>query len=120
MGKQQQAEPGSVIRNAVIEVFVECAEAQVRALRRLRGAPPGPQKTRRKREGMSQVDRVFDILHSAPQGLHVSAIIARVEQAQGVRLDRESLVSALSKKVARNDRFVRVGKNTFALRKEDR
>jgi hypothetical protein len=30
--------------------------------------------------------------------------------------DRESLVSSLTKKVARQDRFLRTDKNTFALR----
>ena len=34
-------------------------------------------------------------------------------------VDRESLVSALSKKIARGDRFVRTAKNTFALRSPD-
>jgi hypothetical protein len=42
-------------------------------------------------------------------------IIARIEQAFAVSVDRESLVSALSKKVARRDRFARTEKNTFAL-----
>jgi hypothetical protein len=35
-------------------------------------------------------------------------------------VDRESLVSSLTKKVARNDRFLRPEKNTFALRPEAR
>jgi hypothetical protein len=33
-----------------------------------------------------------------------------------LQVDRESLVSALTKRVARADRFVRTDKNTFALR----
>ena len=33
----------------------------------------------------------------------------------GVDLDRESVVSAISKRVARHDRFIRTGPNTFAL-----
>lgn len=36
----------------------------------------------------------------------------------GVKLERESLVSALSKKVMKKDRFIRTGKNTFALKGE--
>jgi hypothetical protein len=35
-------------------------------------------------------------------------------------VDRESLVSSLAKKVARQDRFLRPDKNTFALRPEPR
>lgn len=56
------------------------------------------------------------ILRGAPEGLHVTEIIARAEADYGLRIDRESIVSALSKKVARGERFVRVGKNTFALK----
>jgi hypothetical protein len=35
-------------------------------------------------------------------------------------VDRESLVSSLTKKVAHQDRFLRPDKNTFALRPESR
>jgi hypothetical protein len=57
----------------------------------------------------------FNILEAAGEPLHVSQIIAAAEIKFGVKLDRESLVSALSKKVVKGDRFVRTGKNTFAL-----
>jgi hypothetical protein len=50
--------------------------------------------------------------------LHVSEIITDIERIHGVKVDRESLVSALTKKVVRKDRFVRTGKNTFALQEE--
>jgi hypothetical protein len=44
----------------------------------------------------------------------------RIHTAFGVTVDRESLVSSLTKKVARQDRFLRTDKNTFALRPEAR
>src|SRR5271154_714831 len=47
--------------------------------------------------------------------LHVAVIIERIQQAFGIAVDRESLVSSLTKKVARNDRFSRTEKNTFGL-----
>jgi hypothetical protein len=47
----------------------------------------------------------------------VSEIIDRIESVHGQRLDRESLVSALVKKVRRQDRFTRPDKNVFALLK---
>jgi hypothetical protein len=50
----------------------------------------------------------------------VTEIIDRVEKVHGVRLDRESLVSALAKRVVREDRFVRTDRNTFAVRGEGR
>ena len=56
----------------------------------------------------------YDILKSAGTPLHLSEIIARVHAAFGVTIDRESLASSLSKKVARKDRFRRLARNTFA------
>ena len=38
-----------------------------------------------------------------------------MEQTFQVAADRESLVSALTKKVLRGDRFVRTDKNTFGI-----
>jgi hypothetical protein len=60
----------------------------------------------------------FDILEKARSPLHVSAIIERIQAQFGAAVDRESLVSSLSKKVARGDRFLRPEKNTFALRSD--
>jgi hypothetical protein len=62
----------------------------------------------------------FDVLSRARSPLHVSEILARIQQSFGVAVDRESLVSSLTKKVARGDRFVRTAANTFALRQEAR
>jgi len=59
---------------------------------------------------------VYNILKRAGQPLHISQIIEDVEKIHGVKIERESIVSALSKKVIKEDRFVRAGKNTFALR----
>ncbi len=66
---------------------------------------------------MSQVDSAYDILkHCTRSLLHVFGDHRAIEQAScSFAADRESLVSALSKKVARRDRFSRPEKNTFAL-----
>jgi hypothetical protein len=69
---------------------------------------------------MSQVDMAFDILRKARTPLHVAELIERIRTNFGVTVDRESLVSALSKKVERGDRFVRTAKNTFALLSESK
>jgi DNA-directed RNA polymerase delta subunit len=73
---------------------------------------------RPRRAGLSQVDMAFDILKKARTPLHISQILARIHATFHVTVDRESLVSSLSKKVARGDRFLRTAKNTFALRSE--
>jgi DNA-directed RNA polymerase delta subunit len=66
------------------------------------------------------VDLAYDVLKKARGPLHVSEILARIQANIGVTVDRESLVSSLSKKVARGDRFVRTAKNTFGVRPEAR
>ena len=104
------------IKDAVLSVFEASLEAQLRAVRRLRQGEAKP----RPRKGRSQVDMAFDILKKARTPLHVSEIIDRIQTQFGVAVDRESLVSSLSKKVARQDRFLRPEKNTFSLRPEAR
>jgi DNA-directed RNA polymerase delta subunit len=103
------------LRDTVLSTIEASLEAQLRAIRRLRNQPEEAQSTQQ-RKSMSQVDMAFDILTSARAPLHVSEIIDRIQKHFGVSIDRESLVSSLSKKVARKDRFVRPEKNTFSLR----
>jgi len=105
------------IRDAVVEAFIAVQEAQIRALHQLRKLPK--ERVPRKRVGMSQLDFVQDVLEREGKALHVNDLIDRVEKSHGMRLDRESVVSALTKKVARNERFVRTGKNTFGLKGRD-
>jgi HB1/ASXL restriction endonuclease-like protein with HTH domain len=107
------------LKDSFLSVFEASLEAQLRAVRRLRkGDSAAPRPTRSK--GLSQVDMAYDVLKKARSPLHVSALLDRIHSAFGVTVDRESLVSSLTKKVARQDRFVRTGKNTFGLRPETR
>ena len=102
------------IKGIMLDIAEASLEAQLRAIRRLKSGKEPP-RTKASRKGMSQVDMAYDILKKARAPLHVSDIIARIEQHHGQRLDRESLVSALVKKVQRQDRFVRTDKNVFGL-----
>jgi len=104
-------------KDLILSVFEASLEAQLRAVRRLRHPLQSPVESPRRR-GLSQVDMAFDILDKARTPLHISLILERIQAAFGVAVDRESLVSSLSKKVARGDRFTRPDKNTFALRAE--
>jgi hypothetical protein len=106
------------IKQVILEAMEAGLDAQLRAVRRLRGPVAGP-ATPRRSEGMSQMDIAYDILGRARRPLHVGEIIERASKLHGVALDRESLVSALAKRVARGDRFVRTAPNTFALREEE-
>jgi len=91
--------------------------AQLRTVRQLKS--PKPKRTKRKEDkGMSNMDMVVDILRRSQGPLHVSAIIAQVKTKYGVTLDRESLVSALVKKVHRRQGLSRTAPNTFEIETE--
>ena len=102
-------------RDTILEAFEDCLDAQLRAVRRLRKAghepPPPPPRQR-----MSQVDMAYDILIKTRKPLHITELLERMEKTFHTPVDRESLVSSLSKKVARGDRFVRTDRNTFAVK----
>jgi ribosome maturation protein Sdo1 len=107
------------LKDTILSIFEASLEAQLRAVRRLRQGPqPAPET--RSQKSMSQIDMAYDILKRARSPLHVSEIIERIQLTFAVKVDRESLVSSLSKKVARRDRFARPAKNTFALLPADK
>src|SRR5580658_5670651 len=106
-------------KDLILSVFEASLEAQLRAVRRLRQGEPAPGGPPR-HKGLSQVEMAFDILKKARSPLHVSNILDRIQSQFGVTVDRESLVSSLTKKVSRSDRFLRPEKNTFSLRPEAR
>ena len=107
------------LKDSILSIFEASLQAQLRAVRRLRDGSPAATPSAR-RTGLSQVDMAFDILKKARTPLHVAEILERIHAAFHVTVDRESLVSSLTKKVARGDRFLRTAKNTFALRPEVR
>ena len=111
--------PDDHLKDLILSTVEASLDAQLRAVRRLRHGEPaaGPP---RPRKGLSQVDMAHDVLKKARGPLHVSEILTRIEAQFRVTVDRESLVSSLTKKVARGDRFVRTDKNTFGLRPEGR
>ena len=107
------------LKECILSIFEASLEAQLRAVRRLRqGHPDAARPIRRK--GPSQVDMAFDVLKKARAPLHVADLLERIRVSFGVAVDRESLVSSLTKKVVRQDRFLRTEKNTFALRPDAR
>src|SRR5258706_15272964 len=111
----QETSMNDETKDLILGVFEASLEAQLRAVRRLRqGEPASPEPRRRK--GLSQVDMAFDILKKARSPLHVSVILERIQTQYSVAVDRESLVSSLTKKVTRGDRFLRPEKNTFSVK----
>ena len=104
-------------RDDLLEILEAVSRAQLRAIRRLKLSPQAKSKTGAKAESgrLSGMDMVMDILQREGEPLHITAILLAVEKRFGVELDRESVVSAMSKRVARQDRFMRTSPNTFAL-----
>ncbi|HAM50737.1 MAG TPA: hypothetical protein DCP92_08615 [Nitrospiraceae bacterium] len=98
----------------LLELHESLLLAQLRTIRKLR---PAKAKTGKAEvpKGMSHIDMAIDILRRAQRPLHVSEIISRVKTVHGASLDRESLVSALVKKLNRIQGLTRTAPNTFLL-----
>ena len=67
-------------------------------------------------KSLSHISIITDVLSAAGSPLHVSEIIRLVNEQYGVALDRESVVSALTKKVKKGVMFIRTGPNIFGLK----
>ena len=103
------------IRESFLLAMEESLIAQIRAVRRLR--VEGPSQGRQKERGStSQVKVVEEILRRAGKELHIAEIIKRAEKSHHITLDRDSIVSALAKRIQKGDRFVRKAPNVFALK----
>ena len=111
MKKPSQSQP--LTREDLLDVLEESTHAQLRALRLLRGSkrgrPKGPA------QAMSNIDIVVDILTKENGPLHLDEILRRAQQLHHRPIRRESLVSALTKKVLDHHTFTRTAPNTFAL-----
>jgi len=108
-----------ISRDELLATLESMLEAQLRALRSVRGkklitTAPGP-NTRRK----SNMLIIEDILRAADEPLHISEIIARAASEHHRTLKRESVVSALTKKVLDRQTFRRTGPNRFALLEQE-
>ena len=106
------------LKDTILSTIEASLDAQLRAVRRLRKgdkSETGPSRKSR----LSQIDMAYDVLRKARTPLHVSELLARIQTAFGVRVDRESLVSSLTKKISSGKRFLRTEPNTFGLRPEE-
>ena len=103
--------PDPVSREDLLDILEASTSAHLRALRALRHKPR--QKT--KRSGRSNMDVVCTVLAAAPGPLHIDQIIQTANQTYGTKLSRESLVSAITKKVLDQNTFCRTAPNTFDL-----
>lgn len=72
-------------------------------------------KFRPRGKGKSQMSIIYDVLLDAKKPLHVTEIIARAKKDFNIDLDRDSIVSAITKKVKSGRMFKRVEANTFTI-----
>jgi hypothetical protein len=89
----------------------EVAETNLKIIERFqKGVRAKPRKR------TSQIDIARHVLNAAGRPLHVSEIIQIAEQDYNVQLGRDSIVSAILKKVNAGKTFIRTAPNTFALK----
>lgn len=88
----------------------EVAEARLKIIERLKkhGRTKSEKRT-------SNIDTAQNVLKNAGKPLHVSEIIELAKKDYNVQLDRDSIVSAILKKVNAGQTFIRTAPNTFAL-----
>ena len=101
-------------KNELLEILEATSLSQLRAVRALRRAQnqkPAAADPERK----SNMEIVIDILTAAKGPLHVTDILQRAKQDYRRQLSRESLVSALTKKVLDQNTYGRTAPNTFDL-----
>jgi hypothetical protein len=102
-------------RDELIDTLETIIEGQLRAVRGLRGGRQRQPRVSSGEKRKSNISIVIDILTAAGTPLHINEIIVRAKRDHGVELKRESLVSALTKKVLDRHTFCRTGRNEFAL-----
>ena len=98
-----------------LEFKKQLLQAQLKTIYRYQQKISHPKKQLKR---TSKLDIVEDILLSADQPLHISKIIKIAHDDYHVTMERDSIVSALIKKIKAGTRFVKVAPNTFALRKD--
>jgi hypothetical protein len=102
------------IPESLLNLYESLLSAQLRVVKQLKN--PRPAKPRREGEKrMSNMDMAIDILRKARRPLHISEILLQIQTQYKATLDRESLVSALVKKVHRHQGLVRTAPNTFGV-----
>ena len=97
-----------------LSFYESLLSAQLRSVRQLKSVKSKKTKGQGDK-GMSNMGMAIDILRRAQRPLHISEIIAQIKTKYGVVLDRESLVSALVKKVHRHQGLSRTAPNTFQI-----
>lgn len=110
----KNAENPPLVKEELLDLFEDALGGALKAVRRHRaaGTAPGAAKRAGKK---SNTEIVRLILTDSPTPLHISEIIKIAQKKHGIKFNRESIVSALTKKVLDQNTFRRTGRNEFAL-----
>ena len=104
----------------LLEVLDAAVTAALREIRRARARSPLPAaaEPRLDNVGTSCTKACLDILTKSAGPLHISVLLVELEK-RGIQTTRDSLVSALSKKLTPHGFFCRTAPNTFGLAARD-
>ena len=102
------------IPESLLNLYESLLSAQLRAVKQLKNPKP-VNATRKGNRGMSNMYMATEVLRQTRKPLHITEILAQIKTKYKISLDRESLVSALVKKVHRNQGLTRTAPNTFAF-----
>jgi hypothetical protein len=108
MDKQDKLE----IKELMLETIEASLSSQLKAVRKLRGGSK-PNDIQKKRT--SQVSIAIDVLRSTQRPLHITELIETIKQRFGITVERDSLVSSLTKKLSTIDTLRRTARNTFEI-----
>lgn len=92
----------------------EVAQSKLKVIERFQ-----QQSQRQTGKRTSNIKIVENILNAAGVPLHVSDIIETAKKSYDVELHRDSIVSAIIKKINANQTFIKTAPNTFALKSDE-
>lgn len=113
-------DPESPSEPDLLEVLDDVLSAALREVKRARARRPTSAAAPMASDGerTSQPKLCADVLKEAGRPVHVSVLVEAL-RARGVVANRDSLVSALTKRLAPRGPFVRTAANTFGLAGRD-
>ena len=104
----------------ILELVDKMLSAALREVRKVRALGPVPASRKRDRsKSRSNTEVCLDILVQNGHPLHVSALVQALARS-GIRTSRDSLVSAMTKRIAPSGPFLRTAGNTFGLAGRDK
>ena len=103
------------MHTTILETIEASLEAQLAAVRARREKHSAAALRPKRKRHKPHLDLVEEVLRRAGEPLHVKEILHRVKILFDRDLERDSLVSAISKQIIHHERFIRTAPNTFAL-----